>query len=73
MEKELSPISEIIYVLPTSTKPIGALSFIVKTPVTYRIDQKPLEDRDGIELVISDKTLNILNELTASIIADLET
>lgn len=67
-----TPIGEIIYVLPTAERPVGALSFVVRTPVIYRIDQKNLAEHDETELSISNKTLNILNELTASIIEDLE-
>lgn len=67
-----NPIGEIIYVLPTAERPVGALSFVVKTPILYRAEQKQLEEKSETELTISAKTLEILNQLTSSIIADLE-
>lgn len=64
-------ISNLEYLVPTPDKPIGSLSFSVEQIIIHKEGRKIPTDVDGANVILSEKTVELVKQLTDSIIEDL--
>lgn len=65
-------ISNIEYLVPNPDKPLGSLSFNVKVPVFFKDGQKVVAENEAADVELSKETVALLDQLSKSIIKDLE-
>lgn len=65
-------INNIEYIVPSPDKQLGSLSFNAVIPVFYKDGQKNLTENEGLDVTLSEESLELMSKLSESIIKDLE-
>lgn len=64
-------IKNLEYIAPTQANPLGSLQLNVEIPVIFKDGMKPITEKEDAEVELSAETVELLQKVAASIIADL--
>lgn len=65
-------ISNIEYIIPNADRKLGSLSFNIETPILFEDIGKPLGENPSADIELSAETVELLSQLSKSLIKDLE-
>lgn len=65
-------VSNIEYIVPSSDKPVGSISFGIEVPVLHKEGQKEVAEADSKDVVLSEETVSLMKKLSLSVVNDLE-
>jgi len=65
-------IKDIEYIVPSLDKPLGSISFGVTVPIFHKPEQGEMAEADAKDVILSEESVVLMNQLSASIIKDLE-